>query len=133
MFDAHQVLRFAKEWEDLFEAADAAGMAAAYAEDAMLVATATATVRGRAAIEAFWRQSCERARSISLVRTVHPEHTERDGALGYSRGEVRMHSPGGGGPPVRYVTVWRRQQDGLWRCIVDISCQTSDHEPKEAP
>lgn len=133
MFDAHRMLRFAKAWEDLFEAGDAAGMAASYAEDALLVATATATVRGRPAIEAFWRQSCERAKSISLVRTVHPEHTERDGALGYSRGQVRMHAPDGSLRAVRYVTVWRRQQDGLWRCVVDISSQTPGHEPTEAP
>lgn len=125
-FGADEVRRFAKEWEALFDGGDAAGMAASYAEDALLVATGTATVHGRAAIEAFWRQSCARATSLGLVRTVHPQHAERDGALGYSRGEVRMELSGSGVRVVRYVTVWKEQADGVWRCVIDISTQAPD-------
>ncbi len=130
-FDADELRRFAKRWEALFDGADAANMAASYAADALLVATGTPTVHGRAAIEAFWRQSCERARSSGLVRTVHPQHAERDGALGYSRGEVRMELPGSALRVVRYVTVWKQQADGIWRCAIDISTQDPDREQKE--
>src|SRR5688572_12625017 len=47
-----------------------------------------------------------------------------DGQLAYmfSRNEVTMNAPDGA--PVttagRAVTIWRRESDGEWRCIVDI-------------
>ncbi|MBB6249813.1 YybH family protein [Nitrospirillum iridis] len=47
-----------------------------------------------------------------------------DGTLGYSWGKARsrLRKPDGAvveRPPVRYVTVWRRQKDGQWRFILD--------------
>ncbi|WP_044561965.1 DUF4440 domain-containing protein [Azospirillum sp. B4] len=47
-----------------------------------------------------------------------------DGTLGYSWGKAhsRLKKPDGtvvDRPPVRYVTVWRRQKDGQWRFILD--------------
>ena len=45
-FEPQHVRSFAKQWEALFDAADAAGMAASYAEDALLVETSTIDISG---------------------------------------------------------------------------------------
>ncbi|HEU4630653.1 MAG TPA: nuclear transport factor 2 family protein [Gemmatimonadaceae bacterium] len=120
--DAREVDAFVRSWERWFDAGDYATMAAFYAEDARLVATHTATVAGRAAIEAFLRMAGERTRAAGLARRVHLERVESAGELGYMRGTVLLRRPGAGeATTVRYVTLWKRQADGAWRLIEDIS------------
>ena len=55
------VEQFTREFESLFNAGDAAGMASFYAEDAKLLAENAELVRGRGAIELFWREAINRA------------------------------------------------------------------------
>jgi ketosteroid isomerase-like protein len=57
-----EVEQFTREFETLFNVGDAAGMAAFYAEDARLLAEHADLVRGRDAIERFWREAISRAR-----------------------------------------------------------------------
>ena len=121
-FDPARIEQFARDWETMFDRGDHRTMAAYYAADATLIGTHMATIDGRPAIERFWRAACEGARRVALRRTVHLEHAEHAGALGYIRGTVVLDSQGG--PPrrtVRYVTLWRREADGVWRLNVDIS------------
>jgi len=42
------------KWKDAFNSGDAAGCAACYEEDALMVATPFGEFKGRAAIQAFW-------------------------------------------------------------------------------
>jgi ketosteroid isomerase-like protein len=120
-FDSANIERFARDWETWLDRGDAQEMAAAYVEDAELIGTETPTVHGRAAIEQFWRASSERAKSLGLVRTVHPEQNACDGALGYVRGQVLLRVASARPYAVRFVTLWRRETDGLWRCVIDLS------------
>ncbi|MDX8355337.1 nuclear transport factor 2 family protein [Cognatiyoonia sp. IB215182] len=48
-----------RQWRDAFNAGDAAGAAAMYEEDAIMVAEPFGTFEGREAIEAFWTQLIE--------------------------------------------------------------------------
>jgi ketosteroid isomerase-like protein len=68
--EQHAVEQFTREFEALFDAGDAAGMASFYAEDAKLLAENADLVRGRGAIERFWREAIDRARAASAVRTI---------------------------------------------------------------
>jgi ketosteroid isomerase-like protein len=47
------------------------------------------------------------------------------GNLGYTYGTNRITAPDSSGVPRtvegRYLTVWRREPDGLWHCVFDIS------------
>ena len=47
-----------------------------------------------------------------------------DGRLAYMRSVNEMTLPGPAGTPVtltgRAITVWRKEADGQWRCVVDI-------------
>ena len=46
------------------------------------------------------------------------------GDLGYTTGRNHLTMPDASGKPQtedgRYVTVWRRDPDGEWRCVIDI-------------
>ncbi|WP_298938377.1 nuclear transport factor 2 family protein [uncultured Ruegeria sp.] len=48
-----------RQWRDAFNAGDAAGAAAMYEEDAIMVAKPFGTFKGRSEIEAFWAQLVE--------------------------------------------------------------------------
>lgn len=119
--DLDELRDFPRHWERLFEDGDQRQIAAHYTPDAQLVATGLPTVVGRDAIENFWRLAIERAAAAGLRRTVRLDHVEKSGSLGYMRGFVEVRGPGVS-TVTRYVTVWRREPDGLWRLAVDISC-----------
>jgi ketosteroid isomerase-like protein len=121
-FDTDDVDAFIRDWKRWFDSGDYKTMGAFYAEDARLVATRAPTVRGRAAITEFWRVACGGGRAMQLRRTIQLEQAECDGGLGYMRGTVTLGGPAMSEPvTVRYATLWKRQGDGLWRLIEDIS------------
>jgi ketosteroid isomerase-like protein len=47
-----------------------------------------------------------------------------DGAHGYTTGVIHSTAPGPNGAPTktsgRYVTIWRKGADGVWRCAIDM-------------
>ena len=53
-----------------------------------------------------------------------PVFAEASGNLGYTHGTYRRETVDGDGNPVletgRYVTIWRRDEDGQWRVVLDI-------------
>ena len=87
-----EVEQFTREFEALFNAGDAAGMASYYAEDARLLAEHADLVRGRDAVERFWRD-----------------------------GIVVVRIPSGPELTTKYATIWQRDADGGWRLAVDSS------------
>ena len=110
---------FPRYWEQLFNEGDYKTIAAHYTQDAQLIATQLPTVVGREAIEAFWRGAVEGIAASGARRTVVLDHVERDESLGYMRGTVEV--TGAATTTTRYVTVWNREPDGLWRLAIDIS------------
>ena len=115
-----EVERFTHQFEALFNAGDAAGMAAFYAEDARLLAEHADLVQGRDAIERFWREAISRARSASAVRTIRLDEVVSSGDLGYALGTVVVRIPSGRELTTKYATIWQRDADG-WRLAVDSS------------
>lgn len=124
-FDRDDVERFLHDWVEWFDEGRYQRMTEYYAEDARLVATGTPTLRGRADIERFFRAACERGRAIGMRRTIQLEQAETIGDVGYMRGTVTLSGSNAPEPTtVRYTTLWKRQADGAWRLIEDISCAT---------
>lgn len=107
---------------------DAAAAAAVYAEGAILLPPTGEVIRGRKAIENFWRSGIEiGVRSVELQRL---EQSEADRLL-YELGRYRMlvqeveHEPklerGA------YVLLHRQEPDGSWLRAVDMFNATSSH------
>jgi ketosteroid isomerase-like protein len=119
--DKQAVERFTREFESLFDAGDAAGMAAYYALGARLLAENAPLVTGRAAIERFWAQAIARARAAGAVRTITLDEVTSSDGLGYALGTVTVALPGGAELTTKYATVWQRDPDGRWRLAVDSS------------
>jgi uncharacterized protein (TIGR02246 family) len=114
--------RFLRAWERAFDDGDYRRMAATYTADARLIATQMETIEGRDAIEAFWRSACAGARDAGVRRSVALDEVRASDDLGFMRGVVTLRLARGGAPTrVRYVTIWRRESDGMWRLSVDIS------------
>ena len=116
-----EVEQFTHEFEALFNAGDAAGMASYYAEDARLLAEHADLVRGRDAIERFWREATSRARAADALRTIRLDEVTSSGDLGYALGVVVVRIPSGPELITKYATIWQRDADGRWRLAVDSS------------
>jgi uncharacterized protein (TIGR02246 family) len=115
------VEQFTREFESLFNAGDAAGMASFYAEDAKLLAENAELVRGRGAIECFWREAINRARAANAERIINLDEVTSSGDLGYVLGTVVVRIPFGRELTTKYATIWQRDADGRWRLAVDSS------------
>ena len=117
--------RFAREFEDLFYRGDSATMASYYTDDAKLMAQDEETIEGRPAIERFWRFTCEGARTVQMKRAIDVQEVGASGGIGYMRGvvtvRIRTAEERENTIVSRYLTLWRRETDGGWRLVVDIS------------
>ena len=124
-FEKHEVEQFTRDFESLFYAGDATTMASFYADDAKLMAEDMDPILGRSAIEQFWKVVCEQARQANARRKIFLEEVTASGNLGYALGIVVMRVPKNGGQEreitFKYATIWRREGDGRWRLVVDIS------------
>ncbi len=94
-----------------------------WADDAVVIPQGQPTVEGKEAIKAYVTGSLQipgfRIHWVSENVSFSP-----DGKLAYMRSASEMTVPGPTGElmtlPGRAVTVWRRESDGEWRCVVDI-------------
>lgn len=116
---ADQLRAAEAEWEALWNAQDAEGLAALYVEDGMrLPPDATRTV-GREAIEAMFN-----AEFAAGLENIQLEATEigHDGGLGWIVGNNTIDFPMGdtmGTGTGNYVVIYRKEDDGAWRIVVD--------------
>ncbi len=120
-----EIEQFTHEFEELFYSGDYVGMSSYYASDAKLLAEDMELVQGYPALERFWQTACEGAKKMGIKRTIHVQGFESSGDLGYLTGIVSMQIPNPDAElltnQVRYATIWRRESDGVWRIIIDIS------------
>jgi ketosteroid isomerase-like protein len=108
---------------------DATAAAAVYAEGAILLPPTGEVIRGRKAIESFWRSGIEiGVRSVELQRL---EYSEADRLL-YELGRYRMLVQRAEHEPKlergAYVLLHRQDPDGSWRRAVD----TFNRSPSQA-
>jgi uncharacterized protein (TIGR02246 family) len=105
-----------RDFAAALNAKDAKAAAAAYAEDAVLIPPGEPLVRGREAIEEYWRGAIE----MGGIRDVSVETMDAlsSGSLGYETGSFELTVDGPDGEPVtdrgRYIELLRRDPDGRW-------------------
>jgi uncharacterized protein (TIGR02246 family) len=118
------------EMATAFNARDAAKVGALYTEDAVLMPPNTPMVKGRAAIEAWFKGGFDDG--FSNLRLA-PFRTDVSGDLAYVAGTYTISgksSTGSFEDRGKYVEVWKRS-GGQWRIATDIF--NSDLPPPPAP
>jgi|SRR5882672_5556575 len=122
--EAHQLLRRDAEWAQVAsEGVDVERIVSYWSDDAVVIPQGQPVAEGKAAIRAFVKESLAipgfKVNWVSDQVAFSP-----DGKLAYMRGTNSMTMPGAGSTPFtiqgRALTVWRRESDGSWRCVVDI-------------
>ena len=105
-------------WTAAFNKGDAAAVAALYTEDAYVLPPGSAMVKGRAAIEAFWRQAGQQMSDAKLT-TVDVLPLGRSAAREIGTVTLKTKSQ----PPQevvgKYVVVWRKIGRD-WELATDI-------------
>jgi ketosteroid isomerase-like protein len=119
-----RLLRRDAEWADAAsEGRDVEHILSYWTDDAVVFAPGMPAVAGKDALRQYVLGSLQ-IPGFKISWTSTDVSFSPDGNLAYmfSRNEVTMNSPDG--RPVttegRAVTIWRRESDGEWRCVVDI-------------
>jgi ketosteroid isomerase-like protein len=122
--EADKLLKRDAEWAEAATAGtDIDRIVSYWADDAVVIPQGQPIAEGKEAIRAFVTGSLAipgfRIHWTSDKVTFSP-----DGQLAYMRSTSEMTVPGPTGAPVtmpgRAITVWRRDADRQWRCVVDI-------------
>jgi len=105
-------------WTAAFNKGDTAAVAALYTEDAYVLPPGSAMVKGRAAIEAFWRQAAQQMSDAKLT-TIDVLPLGRSAAREIGTVTLKTKSQ----PPQevvgKYVVVWRKIGRD-WKLATDI-------------
>ena len=113
-------------------AKDADRTAAFYEDNAELLPVAEPAVAGRDAIRRKWSEFMG-IPGFSNQASPTRVDISTDGTLAYTRGTYETAMTGADGKPTvergKYLTVWRRQADGSWRIVQDMS--NTDTPPPE--
>ena len=106
-----------RDFAAALNAKDAKAAAALYAEDAVLIPPGEPILRGRPAIEEYWRAAIEAGGIRDVAVETMDAHSA--GPLGYETGSFVLTVTGPDGESMvdrgRYVELLRRELDGTWR------------------
>jgi uncharacterized protein (TIGR02246 family) len=110
--------KLAKAWEAAFNAKDIPKVASMYTDDAVVMPPNHEAVRGRANIEAFFKEI------EGATLTLTPFESATSGSTAYEAGTYQMSiTPKTGQPTTdkgKYVVILKRGSDGQWRLAFDI-------------
>ncbi len=106
------------KWTAAFNKGDAAAIGAMYAEDAYVLPPGSDTVKGRSAIEAFWRQAAQQVGDAKLVTIdvlpLGPRAAREIGTVTLQTKAIPPQKIVG-----KYAVVWRKI-GGKWLLATDI-------------
>ncbi|WP_165423413.1 YybH family protein [Ktedonosporobacter rubrisoli] len=132
-FDKQSSEQFGRAYEKTFYDGDYIAMASVYTADAKLLIEDGEIIEGREAIADFWKAACARAQKVQMKRSIRDDELESSGDLGYKRNTVTLEIPTRDGKTVTHViksiTVWKREADGVWRIVQDISNRNAPLDP----
>lgn len=116
-------------FSDSFTHGDAAGLAAHYADGAVVMLANGPAWDGTAAIKQGFTDLLANVSVPKVQLTTHDIVIDWGNAIERGTYEMTIHPRSGTGTDVsdkgKYITVWERQPDGTWKIIRDIS--NSDH------
>ena len=123
--DAQALLETDRDWAKLVSVSRNADSIATYwTDDARVITPGQPIVSGKAAIREMVA-GMMKIPGFRIAWTPDSAVVSRSGDLGYTYGANEVTAPDTGGKLVttrgRYLTVWRKDADGKWRCVEDIA------------
>jgi uncharacterized protein (TIGR02246 family) len=122
--EAERLMQTSREWSQVAQSRDIDRILSFWADDAVVIAPGEPERRGKAAIRAYLEAS-QNVPGFAISWEPIEARVSASGDLGYliERTEVTVTGPEG--RPLtqqfRAVTLWRKEADGAWRNVVDIS------------
>ena len=128
-----RLLRLDADWSRAAaEGRDVDRVVSYWAEDAIVLPPGSPPVVGKAAIREFVAKSFQMP-GFSISWKTTDVVVARSGELAYSTGVNRVTFRGPDGKQVivdgKAVAVWRREREGVWKCIVDIWNDSASASP----
>lgn len=118
-----RILQIDAEWSEAAQARDVDRVVSYWAEDATVLPPGGPAIVGKAAIREFVAKSFENP-SFRIAWKTNVVVVSPDGAFAYGLGTNRVNVTAPDGTPLtidgKAVTIWRREKDGSWKCVVDI-------------
>jgi ketosteroid isomerase-like protein len=113
------------EWAKVAqEGRDAEKIISYWSDDAAVIVTGQPIYKGKVAIRDMVTASLKIPGFKIHWVSEKPEFSP-DGKMAYMLGDVETTAPGANGvlatTHARGLTIWRRDGDGVWRCVVDIA------------
>ena len=123
--DVQQLLAIDREWSQVASSSRNPDSIAAYwTEDARVVLPGQGVLSGRAAIRGMVAGTLK-IPGFHVSWTPDSAIVSRSGDLAYTYGTNVFTAPDSSGKLVttqgRYLTIWRKDVDGRWRCVQDYS------------
>jgi uncharacterized protein (TIGR02246 family) len=111
-----------EQWSAAAARKDLTATVAFYADDAVLLPPNAPIATDRKSIRDSWAALLDQGATVSWK--VSKAEVAKSGELGYLYGTYQLSiSDPKGGPPAsdtgKLVEIWKKQEDGRWRCIVD--------------
>lgn len=118
-----QIRELDAEWSRAAQARDVDRVLSFWSEDAAVFPPGSPPVVGKRAIREFVMKSFQTP-GFSIAWKTANVTVSRSGDLAYATGTNRVTFNGSDGTQVavdgKAVTVWRREGDGAWKCVIDI-------------
>jgi uncharacterized protein (TIGR02246 family) len=112
------IQKFDDKWAEAFNKSDAAALAAMYTEDAYALPPGAEMVKGRSAIEAFWRQQMQQIGDVKCTALdVKPLGRNAAREIGTCSFKTKAQPPHDG--LLKYAVVWEKEGN-QWRLLQDI-------------
>jgi len=118
-------------WEKAYNSGDAKGVAAQYAEDALLLPPGSPAVKGRAAIQHFFTKDIADSKAAGAMFVInYPTEVGVSGNMGWESGTYKAIVKGAVVESGKFLSV-SRKQGGKWLYIRDT--WNADASPAPAP
>lgn len=120
-----KLLKIDAEWADLAaDGKDVEKIISYWSDDATLMFPGQPIIKGKAALRAYVTESVKTPGFKIHWKSENPVFSP-DGKMAYMPGADEVTAPGPQGALMtlhyRGISIWRRDADGPWRCVVDIS------------
>ncbi|MBW3589982.1 MAG: DUF4440 domain-containing protein [Actinobacteria bacterium] len=122
--EAKKLLERDAEWAKIASAGQDVEVILSYwTDDAMVVQPGLPVVKGKQALRSYVEESLK-IPGFQITWSSTDVSISPDGKLAYLTGTNSVTMDGPDGSPIksqgRVVTIWRKDDDGEWRCAVDI-------------